>query len=236
VKTLFALTDQPAAAIEGMDTVFPVRRIFCVGRNYAAHAREMGKDPDREAPFFFMKSAYTLVPGGGAIHYPPETQNYHFEAELVIAIGKEGAAVPVTDALDLVFGYGVGLDMTRRDLQFEARDKGRPWDTGKDFSQSAPLAAIRPVSSGGHVSSGPIRLTVNGLVKQEADIADLIWNCSETIAYISRFERFLPGDLIYTGTPAGVGAVVPGDVIEVTIGDLSPLTVSISDPDPAFAS
>lgn len=235
MKTVFAFPDQPTAAIEGTDMVFPVRRIFCVGRNYAAHAREMGRDPEREAPFFFMKSAYALVSGGGAIVYPPETRDYHFEAELVIAIGGEGGAVPVGQALDLVFGYGVGLDMTRRDLQLEAREKGRPWDTGKDFVQSAPLAPIRPVDSGGHVSCGPIRLTVNGVIKQDADIADMIWDCSETIAHISRFERLLPGDLIYTGTPAGVGPVIPGDVIEVTIEGLTPLIVSISNRDPAFA-
>lgn len=232
---LFALPASPQVPIEGRAERFPVGRIFCVGRNYAAHAREMGKDPDRDPPFFFTKFADTIVCGDSTIPYPPETQNYHFEAELVIAIGREGAAVPVEDALGLVYGYAVGLDMTRRDLQLEAREKGRPWDTGKNFAWSAPIAAIRPVEDGGHVTTGEIRLTVNGEVKQDADIADLIWDCQETIAYLSRFERLLPGDLIYTGTPAGVGAVQTGDVIDVTIAGLTPLRVTIGPRETAFA-
>ncbi len=222
---VFALPERPAAAIEGTDETFPVGRIFCIGRNYAAHAREMGKDPNREAPFFFTKWADALVPNGAAIPYPPETADYHFEAELVIAIGKAGAKVNVANALDLVFGYAVGLDMTRRDLQLEARDKGRPWDTGKNFAFSAPMAAIRPFADVGPMTAAPIRLTVNGAIKQDADIADLIWDCAETIAHVSRFERLLPGDLIFTGTPAGIGAVVPGDVIDVTIEGLEALRV-----------
>jgi len=212
-----------------------VRRIICIGRNYEAHAREMGKDPSREAPFFFAKWADTLMPNGATIPYPPETANYHFEAELVIAIGKEGAKVSEADALDLVFGYAVGLDMTRRDLQLEAREKGRPWDTGKNCAFSAPLAAIRPVADGGHISTAPIRLHVNGQLKQDADIADLIWNCAEQIAYISRFERLLPGDLIFTGTPAGVGAVLLGDVIDVTIEGLAPLRITIGEKEAEYA-
>ena len=176
----------PAAAIAGSADTFPVRRIICIGRNYEAHAREMGSNPDREAPFFFTKWADDLVANHATIPYPPETANYHFEAELVIAIGKEGAKVSEAQALDLVFGYATGLDMTRRDLQLDAREKGRPWDTGKNFSHSAPLAAIRPVREG-HVSSGSIRLTVNGAVRQDADVSDLIWNCAEQIAYVSRF-------------------------------------------------
>ena len=194
----------------------------------------MGKDPSREAPFFFTKFARAIVPGGGVIPYPPETANFHYEAELVIAIGRAGAAVPKDRALDLVYGYAVGLDMTRRDLQFEARDKGRPWDTGKNFAFSAPISTIRPVAQGGHISSGAIRLTVNGAVKQDADIADLIWDCAETIAYVSRFEQLLPGDLIFTGTPAGVGPVKPGDAIDVTIDGLEPLRVTIGEREPAF--
>ncbi len=234
MTSIFSLPERPSAAIAGMDATFPVRRIFCIGRNYAAHAREMGKDPDREAPFFFTKWSDALVPNGSTLPYPPETANYQFEAELVIAIGKEGAALAESDALDLVFGYAVGLDMTRRDLQFEARDKGRPWDAGKNFAFSAPMAAIRPVTDGGHMTTAPIRLIVNGEVKQDADISDLIWDCAETIAYLSRFERLLPGDLIFTGTPAGVGAVVPGDVIDVTIEGLSPLQVTIGGKQPDF--
>ena len=230
----FTLSERPTAAIAGIEDVFPVGRIICIGRNYEAHAREMGKDPNRDAPFFFNKWADSLVANNATIPYPPETGNYHFEAELVIAIGKEGARVTEDQALDLVFGYAAGLDMTRRDLQLEAREKGRPWDAGKNFAFSAPLAAIRPVAEG-HVSSGPIRLTVNGAIKQDADIRDLIWDCAEQIAYVSRFERLLPGDLIFTGTPAGVGAVVPGDVIEVTIEGLEPLRVTIGEREADFA-
>lgn len=232
---IFSLPARPAAAIAGTDATFPVGRIICIGRNYEAHAREMGKDPDREAPFFFTKWADALVPCGATIPYPPETENYHFEAELVIAIGKDGAKVSEGEALDLVYGYAVGLDMTRRDIQLVARDKGRPWDAGKNFAFSAPIAAIHRASECGHLSSAPIRLTVNGVVKQDADIADLIWDCAETIAYVSRFERLLPGDLIFTGTPAGVGAVLPGDVIDVTIEGLTPLRVTIGQKEFAFA-
>jgi fumarylpyruvate hydrolase len=166
--------------------------------------------------------------------YPPQTSNYHYEAELVMAIGKEGAAVSASEALELVLGYAAGLDMTRRDLQFEARDKGRPWDMGKNFAFSAPIGAIRPVSDYGHVATGPIRLRVNAEIKQDGDIGDLIWNCADTIAYISRFERLLPGDLIYTGTPAGIGPVNPGDALEVTIAGLESLCVAIAQREPAF--
>lgn len=231
---VFTLPERPVAAIAGTTDTFPVGRIICIGRNYEAHAREMGKDPNRDAPFFFTKWADALVVNGATIPYPPETANYHFEAELVIAIGKEGAGVSEEQALELVFGYSVGLDMTRRDLQLDAREKGRPWDAGKNFAFSAPMAAIRPVAEG-HVSSGPIKLSVNGAVKQDADIRDLIWDCAEQIAYVSRFERLLPGDLIFTGTPAGVGAVVPGDVIDVTIEGLEPLRVTIGDKEADFA-
>jgi fumarylpyruvate hydrolase len=228
------LPERPSVSITGSDATFPIRRIFCVGRNYAAHAREMGKDPNREAPFFFTKFADTAVPCGGEIPYPSETSNYHYEAELVIAIGREAAGISKAAALGTVFGYAVGLDMTRRDLQLEARDRGRPWDTGKNFAYSAPIGPIRPVETAGHVSAGRIHLTVNGVTKQDADIADLIWDCAETIAYISRFERLLPGDLIYTGTPAGVGPVLPGDVLNVTIAGLEPLRVTIGQNDAAF--
>ena len=231
---VFSLPERPHAAIEGTSDTFPVRRIICIGRNYEAHAREMGVSIDREAPFFFTKWADDLVPNGAIIPYPPETANYHFEGELVIAIGKEGANLSEAEALGVVFGYATGLDMTRRDLQLDAREKGRPWDAGKNFSYSAPMAAIRPVAQG-HMTSGPLKLTVNGEVKQDGDISDLIWNCAEQIAFISRFEQLLPGDLIYTGTPAGVAPVKPGDVVEVTIAGLEPLTVTIGEKEAHFA-
>lgn len=231
----FTIPERPSAAIAGTDARFPVGRIICIGRNYEAHAREMGKDPNRDAPFFFTKWAETLVANGAIIPYPPETANYHFEAELVIAIGKEGAKLSDENALDVVYGYAVGLDMTRRDLQLEAREKGRPWEVGKNFAYSAPMAAISTVADAGHPSTAPIRLTVNGEVKQDADIADLIWDCTEILVYLSRFERLLPGDLIFTGTPAGVGAVVPGDVIDVTIDGLEPLQVTIGEKEADFA-
>lgn len=231
MSLVFELPALPTAAIAGSDARFPVGRIFCVGRNYAAHAREMGHD-DREPPFFFTKFPQALVPGGGIIPYPPKTANYHYEAELVIAIGKEGAAVDVASAPGLVFGYAAGLDMTRRDLQFQARDKGRPWDLGKNFAFAAPLGAIRPVAGHGHADQGAIRLTVNGAVKQEGMLGDLIWKSPEVISFLSQYERLLPGDLIYTGTPAGVGPVVTGDVIEVTIAGLAPLIVTIGPPSP----
>jgi fumarylpyruvate hydrolase len=232
----FSLPDRPAVPVAGTEFEFPVRRIFCVGRNYAAHAREMGKDPTREPPFFFTKFADTLVSGGGSIPYPPKTGNYHFEAELVVAIGKEAAEIESDHALDVVYGYAVGLDMTRRDLQFEARDAGRPWDMGKNFSFSAPIAPIRPVSNHGHVESGAIILRVNTEIKQQADIRDLIWSCAEVVAHLSRFERLLPGDLIYTGTPAGVGPVKTGDHIEVTIEGLESLHVDIGPRQPEFTT
>lgn len=218
----------PTVAIAGSSSVFPVGRIFCVGRNYAAHAREMGKDPEREQPFFFTKFADTLVPSGADVPYPPATSNYHHEAELVLAIGASGFEVSIENAESLIYGYAVGLDMTRRDLQFEARDKGRPWDTGKNFSFSAPISAIHPQTETGPLRSGALRLLVNGEVRQEADLSDLIWSCAEIIACLSRFERLLPGDLIFTGTPAGVGAVVEGDHIRVEIDGLTPLDVTIA--------
>lgn len=222
---------QPATIVATSDgRSFPVRRLFCIGRNYAAHAREMGKDPDREPPFFFTKWAETVVPSGTTIAYPPETGNFHYEAELVVAIAKGGRSIKAEAALDYVYGYATGLDMTRRDLQFEARDKGRPWDTGKNVEQSAPLGLLHPASEIGHLASGRITLTVNGEIRQDADIAELIWNVPETISYVSRFYRLEPGDLIYTGTPAGVGAVEPGDTLVVSVAGLSDCTVVIGPP------
>ena len=217
-----------AATSDGND--FPVRRVFCIGRNYAAHAREMGRDPDREPPFFFTKWAETVVPTGTTIAYPSETANYHYEAELVVAIGEGGRNIAAADAKRHIYGYATGLDMTRRDLQLEAREKGRPWDTGKNVEQSSPLGLIHPATKVGHLATGRIELTVNGSVKQEADLADLIWSVPDVIAYVSRFYRLEPGDLIYTGTPAGVGAVVEGDNIAVSVTGLSDCVVTIGAP------
>ncbi|MCO8019187.1 fumarylacetoacetate hydrolase family protein [Brevundimonas diminuta] len=217
----------PILAATDAKVQFPVRRVFCVGRNYAAHAREMGRDPDREPPFFFTAWAETVVPGG-IIAYPQSTANYHYEAELVVAIGKSGRNLAVADAMDHVWGYATGLDMTRRDLQLEAREQGRPWDTGKNVEQSSPLGVIHKAGSDGfNPDKGAIRLTVNGDVRQEADLADLIWPVADVIAYLSTLYRLEPGDLIYTGTPAGVGAVVEGDEITVSIDGLTPLSVKI---------
>jgi fumarylpyruvate hydrolase len=219
----------PTASIAGSTDRFPVGRIFCVGRNYAAHAREMGADPDREPPFFFSKFPQALVPGGGTIPYPSKTADFHYEAELVIAIGQEGAALDVGSALGVVFGYAVGLDMTRRDLQFAARDKGRPWDMGKNFAFSAPIGEIRPALGNAHLAKESIRLTLNGETKQSASLADMIWSCAEVISSLSQFGRLLPGDLIYTGTPAGVGPVRVGDVIVASIDGLRDLQVTIGE-------
>jgi fumarylpyruvate hydrolase len=224
---VFPPSATPSVAIEGTQYTFPVRRIFCVGRNYAAHAREMGKDPEREPPFFFTKPADAIVPNNATIPYPPRTNNLHHEIELVVAIGKGGTNIAVEKALDHVFGYAVGNDLTRRDLQFEARDKGRPWDTGKAFDHSAAIAAIRPASKG-HVSKGRIWIKVNGEIRQDADVADLIWNVPETIAELSTLFDLAAGDLIYTGTPAGVNAVKPGDRMEGGVDGLETLVTSIA--------
>ncbi len=203
---------------------FPVRRVFCIGRNYAAHAREMGSDPDRDPPFFFTKWAEAVVPSG-TIAYPPQTKNYHFEAELVVAIGASGRDIAPENAARHIFGYACGLDMTRRDLQNAAKDKGRPWDTGKNVEQSAPIGPIKPGNA--LMGAGAITLTKNGEVKQAGDLADMIWPVADVIAYISRFYRLEPGDLIYTGTPEGVGPVVEGDQLTVHIDGLDDLSVTI---------
>lgn len=226
MKPLFILPDAPLAPTTTGE-YFPVRRIFCVGRNYAAHAREMGRDPDREPPFFFTKWAETVVPTGSVIAYPSETTNFHYEAELVVAINKPGRDIPVEEALDHVYGYATGLDMTRRDLQLVAREQGRPWDTGKNVEQSSPLGPIAPVSEVGHLETGAIILAVNGDTRQSGDLAELIWPVADVISFLSKLYRLEPGDLIYTGTPAGVGPVVPGDVIVVSITGLEPTTVTI---------
>jgi fumarylpyruvate hydrolase len=223
----FAPPAQASVAIAGETARFPVRRIVCVGRNYAAHAREMGKDPDREPPFFFTKPADAVVDSGATIPYPPETRNFHYEIELIIAIGREGFAIPRERALDHVFGYGVGIDLTRRDLQFEARDKGRPWDWGKAFDLSAPIAPLHRVKDGVDPAKGRIWLAVNGAVKQDADLAELIWPVPDIIAIASRAMVLKPGDLIMTGTPAGVGAIVAGDKVTGGIDGLGSIDITI---------
>jgi len=226
VSVLFDLPT-PIMAPVSSGQRFPVRRVFCVGRNYAAHAREMGKDPDREPPFFFTKWAETVVPNGSVIPYPPGTKDFHYEGELVAALHSGGRNIQAGGALDHIYGYACGLDMTRRDLQFEARDRGRPWDTGKNVEASSPLGLIHPVAEVGHLHKGAIRLSANGTVKQDADLADLIWPVADVVAFLSGLYRLEAGDLIYTGTPAGVGAVLPGDRIEVSIAGLSALHVTI---------
>ncbi|MBX9965607.1 MAG: fumarylacetoacetate hydrolase family protein [Burkholderiales bacterium] len=213
--------------IVGESGLFPVRRVYCVGRNYAAHAREMGKDPEKEPPFFFMKPADAVVPGGGDIHYPPGTKNYHHEIELVVAIGKGGRRISVADAPSHIFGYAVGLDMTRRDLQFAARDLGRPWDFGKSFDESAPLGPIHRAAQTGHPTKGAVTLEVNGELRQKGDLADLIWSVPETISYLSDYYTLAPGDIIFTGTPAGVAAVVPGDKLVGKVEGFGTLEVKI---------
>jgi len=220
----------PVLAATATGDEFPVRRVFCVGRNYAAHAREMGRDPDREPPFFFTAWAETVVPDGAVIAYPQKTKDFQYEAELVVAIGQGGRNIAVETALDHVWGYATGLDMTRRDLQLAARAQGRPWDTGKNVEQSSPLGLIQKAGERFDPTRGEIKLTVNGQVKQQADLADLIWPVADVVAYLSGLYRLEAGDLIYTGTPAGVGPVVEGDEIIVTIAGLSPLTVTIGPP------
>jgi fumarylpyruvate hydrolase len=219
---------QPSVAIAGHEERYPVRRIYCVGRNYAEHAREMGHDPDRDPPFFFMKPADAVVPSGSEISYPPSTSNLHYEMELVVAIGKGGAGIRQQEANDHVWGYAVGIDLTRRDLQVEAKNMGRPWDSGKGFDASAPISALHAAADVGHPTSGRIWLAVNDEIKQDSDIAKLIWNIPETIEHLSGLYTLEPGDLIYTGTPAGVGPVVAGDTITGGVDGVDSLEIRIT--------
>jgi len=212
--------------IEGSDARFPVGRIYCVGRNYADHAREMGHDPDREPPFFFMKAANSVVQNNSTIAYPVGTKDVHHEIEMVVAIGKGGKNIPVEKALDHVWGYGVGLDMTRRDIQGEAKKMGRPWEMGKSFDESAPVTSLKPVSVTGHPAKGAIWLKVNGQKKQEGDLAMQIWSVPEQINYLSTLITLQPGDLIFSGTPAGVGPIKAGDKLEGHVDGVGDLTVT----------
>jgi fumarylpyruvate hydrolase len=217
-----------ALPVEGDARRFPVRRVFCVGRNYAAHAREMGHDPDREPPFFFTKPADALVPGGGTIPYPSATSDLHHEVELVVALGKGGANIPEARALDHVFGYAVGIDLTRRDLQAEAKKLGRPWAMAKGFDRSAPISPLRAAARIGHPEASPIRLEVNGEVRQASTLAHHIWSVAETIAYLSGLVELAPGDLIFMGTPEGVAAVQRGDRLDASIEGVGELRVTIA--------
>lgn len=223
---MIAIPTPTLVPVEGGGS-FPVRRVYCVGRNYRAHAIEMGTDPDREAPFFFTKPADSVVPSGSTIAYPPRTSDYQHEIELVIAIGRGGRDIPVDQAHACVFGYAVGLDMTRRDLQIEARKAGRPWDMGKAFDESAPCGAIRPAAASGAMNKGAISVTVNGDPRQSSDIALLIWDVAEVIADLSTYVELAPGDLIYTGTPEGVGPVERGDTLVGRIDGLADLEITI---------
>lgn len=223
---IFPRTELPSVPVRGQRGAYPVHRIFCVGRNYADHAKEMGVEVDREAPFYFTKSPLTLVQTGATVPYPPGTGNYHYEMELVVAIGAPAYQVSVADAPKAVFGFATGLDMTRRDLQLDARAKQRPWDFGKDFEQSAVIAPITP-AAGFFPGEQIIRLTVNGAEKQNARLTDLIWSVPELVSHLSRYYHLAPGDLIYTGTPAGVGPVVAGDVIIGTVEGLAPVELTI---------
>ncbi|MBW7983144.1 fumarylacetoacetate hydrolase family protein [Enterobacillus tribolii] len=228
---VFSPAPQVAVPVVGSDALFPVRRVYCVGRNYAAHAREMGFDPDREPPFFFCKPGDAVVPVKEGetltLDYPAQTDNYHYEIELVAAIGKGGKDIPVENALEHVYGYATGLDMTRRDRQMEMRKMGRPWEIGKAFDRSAPIGPIYPAATCNNVEQAGIWLQVNGEDHQRSGVNFLIWSVAETISYLSAFFELQPGDLIYTGTPEGVGPVVKGDTITCGVEGLSDLTVVI---------
>jgi fumarylpyruvate hydrolase len=219
--------------IAGSTDLFPVRRVYCVGRNYAAHAREMGFDPDREPPFFFCKpnDDASIVPVAAgktaSIPYPAQTANYHYEAELVVLIGKGGRNIAIEDAAKHIYGYAVGLDMTRRDLQMKMREQGRPWEIGKAFDFSAPVGVVRPLADAGEITSGAITLEVDGEIRQKSDLRNLIWSVNEVIANLSTLFVLQPGDLIFTGTPEGVGAVKPGQTMKVRIDGLESIAVHI---------
>jgi fumarylpyruvate hydrolase len=221
----------PSIPIAGSTQRFPVRHIYCVGRNYAEHAKEMGGDAVKEPPFFFTKPADAIVPVAagetGAIAYPLATTNLHHEIELVVAIGRAGVRIAPEEAASLVFGYAVGLDMTRRDLQNAMREQKRPWDIGKSFAQAAPVAPLHRAETVGPIARGTIELDVNGAARQRGDLADMIWDVPHTLAFLSQYYELLPGDLVFTGTPGGVGAVVAGDRLDGRVAGLTPLSVTI---------
>jgi fumarylpyruvate hydrolase len=228
---VFPPAEIPSAAVRGTDARYAVSRIFCVGRNYADHAREMGADPTREPPFYFTKPAAALTLSGATVPYPTETKNYHYEMELVLAIGASLFKAGPDKAATAIWGYAAGLDMTRRDLQAAAKAAGKPWDTAKGFDQSAILGDIVRVADIGRLEKGAITLSVNGAEKQHGDLADMIWNPAEIVSNLSHLYHLHPGDLIYTGTPAGVGAVVPGDVLVGRIEGLGEITLTVGQPE-----
>ncbi|HNB25719.1 MAG TPA: fumarylacetoacetate hydrolase family protein [Alphaproteobacteria bacterium] len=227
-RYVFAPAPVPALPIRGSRQLFPVHRIYCVGRNYAEHAIEMGHDPSREAPFFFQKNPDTLVADGGVFPYPAASSDVHHELEMVVALKAGGAGIPVERALDCVFGYAVGLDMTRRDLQGEAKKLGRPWEVGKAFEAAAPCSAIAPASAIGHPAKGGVWLKVNGVPKQQGDLAQMIWKVPEMIAYLSGLFELRAGDLIFSGTPAGVGPVQRGDALHGGVDGVGELRVTVA--------
>jgi fumarylpyruvate hydrolase len=226
VEYVIDIGPRPSLPVAGSERRFPVSRIFCVGRNYAEHAREMGHDPDREPPFFFMKAPSSIVQSGSTIEYPVATKDVHHEIEMVVAIGKGGKTIPVEKALDHVWGYAVGLDMTRRDIQGEAKKMGRPWEMGKSFDQSAPCSALRPVTEIGHPAKGEIWVKVNGQIKQQGDLSQQIWSVPEQIAYLSGLVTLQPGDLIFSGTPSGVGPISKGDKLEGHVDGVGDLAIT----------
>jgi fumarylpyruvate hydrolase len=228
---LFPVAPVPTVPVNGENRLFPVNRVFCVGRNYADHAKEMGVEVDRESPFYFLKPASAIVPTGATIAYPPGTSNYHYEMEFVIAIGAPAFRILEADALSVIYGYACGLDMTRRDLQLDARAKGRPWDLGKAFEQSAIIASITKAASFAAIGPQRIMLKQNEAVKQDAKLSDLVWSIPELVSHLSRYYHLAPGDLIYTGTPAGVGAVKPGDTLHGEIDGLDSITLTIGQPE-----
>jgi fumarylpyruvate hydrolase len=228
--TEFVITvpETASVAVARSSARFPVRRVFCVGRNYAAHAREMGSDPNREPPFFFTKPADAVIPASGAVPYPPSTNDLHHEIELVVALKAGGKDIDAAQALDLIWGYGVGLDLTRRDLQAVAKDAGRPWDMAKGFDASAPCSALHPVSDVGHPAQARIWLEVNGALRQEGNLDEMIWPIADVIASLSRLVTLAPGDLIYSGTPSGVGALQPGDRVRGGVDGVDTFELTIA--------
>lgn len=231
VDYAISIAPRPTLAISGSDQVFPVRRIYCIGRNYAAHAREMGADPTCEPPFFFQKASDTIQNCAEGIMvdhpYPPMTENYHFEAEMVVALKSGGRDIAVETAHDHVFGYAVGLDMTRRDLQDDAKSLKRPWEVAKSADQSAPMGPLHRVEEVGHPSAGAITLSVDGVTKQNADLKDMIWSVPEQIAILSRYFELAAGDLIFSGTPEGVGAIKRGETMHVTIAGIGAIQLKV---------